>query len=89
MRKKFVVTEKNLAKGERGDSLYCPIARSIRPNIEGDVSVLDDRVIIYFAGDDLEFKLPLKAIESLKRFDKGLTVLPFSFFLDLPEKIIR
>lgn len=81
------VTEKLIKAGCRGSNMECPIALAIQPHLRSDeyVKVSPYSVSVYDAADQryCEFALPTIAKAFIVMFDRGETVKPFSFQLDL------
>ncbi len=84
------VTNKDIVHGEKGESCYCPIARAIRPRINGDVAVTKSMLYLYVGKKDpLGIRLPDKARAFTREFDSGKYVSPFSFSLKIPKEFVR
>ena len=83
---KIEVTQEDIVSSTRcKESIYyCPIAlavkRKMNINFNCGVKVYEDEISIISIGQPYSYyKLPKKAKEFIKCFDKGLKVKPFTF----------
>ena len=60
-------------------SKYCPIAIALNRVTKKSWTVTSYK--LWF--DDKDYSLPLKVVDFIKNYDKGLPVNPFSFELDI------
>ena len=84
------VTQDDIASGEPGDAIRCPIARAIR-RVTGCLSSVGTSHVDLFEanGRAHDFELPAEAYNFVTEFDHELPVAPFSFDLPLPEIVIN
>lgn len=79
MRTKVTVTLKDIKNGASYIPQYCPVARAIRR------ATKKQRVLVggtsYSVGSQKYRDLPKKATTFIRRFDDGLKVNPFSFYI--------
>jgi hypothetical protein len=91
MRKLISVKKKHINAGLGGICMYCPIALAVAEqtdwvaeiNKDGIQYLIDDELHGIFR--DQEVELPRSARRFIARFDKGLPVRPFSFYLEVPD----
>ncbi len=89
---KVEVTFDDVAKGERGDCRYCPIALALeRVLTERALFVVDGRTISWAGptvGAHGYVDLPESAREFIYVFDGAGDVEPFEFEIELPDKLL-
>lgn len=89
---KITVTQEHIDKGLFGSSMNCPIALSVgeHERAKNCIVSVDSTIVIeeYIIDDDvvtngrhiyLQYSMPEKAREFIRRFDRYLEVKPFSF----------
>lgn len=81
MRKRIVVTQRDISAGKKGSPIGCPIAlAALRAGPDAFVGPTSFKL-----GSGPSCLLPLKAREFVSRFDRGLHVDPFIFHVDIQE----
>lgn len=81
---KISVTKADIAKGEPGDCMSCPVALALKRKAS-KVTVGSTVADFKWKGRKyLEVRLPLEAIEFIAKFDCGASVKPFTF--NIPDK---
>lgn len=82
MKKKIVVTNKEIKRGKRCSLTCCPIALAAQKSGLRGVSVMSDHILYFISGIGyMFFDLPMKAQSFIYNFDIGEKVKPFSFVL--------
>ena len=74
------VTEEDIAKGEKKDHCYCPLALAFKR--AGLKDPIVENYTAEHAGGLIE--LPLEACDFVHDFDLGRPVEPFTFTVELP-----
>jgi len=78
------VTAEDIASGKRKHGGSCPIALALRRYLP-DVPISVGNMFILYDADEIQVPLPKSAQLFISSFDRGLTVLPFSFRLQCPH----
>lgn len=79
---KIEVKAIDIKKGMKEDCKYCPVARAIKRRYPKARGVFVRGYIVEWR--DYCYALPLKVQNFIERFDDGLKVRPFSFFMKRP-----
>jgi len=78
------VTQEDIEKGQRGMFLFCPISLAMqRLGIE-DPMVMGSVIHVGESEGEGFIPTPAEAKTFVEEFDRGATVEPFSFEIDLP-----
>lgn len=77
------VTQEHIDKGERNMACTCAVALALI-NHGFDPAVSKTAISIAYRGRIYDIKHPRSVNRFIKRFDKGLAVKPFRFFLNEP-----
>jgi hypothetical protein len=93
MKLRIKVTKSHIDVGRIGSVDYCPIGVAINSEIHEDyyAYVLEEEIKIFNRSEEKHdslvglIHLPRSARRFIARFDKGLTVKPFSFDLNVTE----
>jgi hypothetical protein len=88
-RVKIHVTQDDIDKGIQSNCVECPVARALnRAGIKGLVASgfvsVNDGDTFY---NGFYAELPRSASRFINRFDKGWSVKPFDFFLNMPDGV--
>ena len=86
------ITERDIAKGCRRRADRCAvvlaITRHVKPGhevlVDGEMYAVDTKTPMYF-----KRRLPMKAERWARQFDEGQAVKPTSFWIQLPESVLR
>ena len=78
---KIEVTQKDIEKGKRNSSRFCPVARAVRRATRKRYIEVTGRTIFI---ERKELFVPLKVTRFINRFDDSILVHPFSF--ELPDE---
>jgi hypothetical protein len=95
MKKLIEVTQSHIEVGSRKDRNYCPVGIAVNQQVGGTDYVFGvdrERLTLYeYEGDVLTTrqisKPPRSVSRFIKRFDQGLSVRPFSFWLSVPDDL--
>ena len=86
------VTAEHIAKGRRVSCHLCPIARAMKPVVDGRISIAEENVYgILKDRPQIQWsrRLPRRAQAFICAFDDGLPVKPFSFILTIPRAWLK
>lgn len=83
MRKRIIITAKDIRNGVAESEKYCPIARAVTRRGFTDVHVNVATVIGEYKRKPFTFILPRKAQDFVERYDSEMYVKPFSFVLSI------
>lgn len=74
------VEKADIDKGTPNHPTLCPVARALRRVLSGEIEV-DGRWV--WMSKYINIELPNNALDFIGRFDDGIQVRPFKFFLPL------
>lgn len=83
MKKRICVTAKDIAKGKRVDANSCPVALALKRAL----GYLCPVTRSYWRNGDDEVPTSDKVHEFVRKFDQGIAVKPFSFYVEVPGEL--